>query len=280
MSILSVVKTKANEEVTDNRARMIVETTPELWGKRIAVVPLELMKIDYSYQRVVTKNVNYLTKKWNKDECDPLIVSFRDNAFYIIDGQHRYYAAKANNVESLLCVIRTGLTRKMEAGIYVKMNTSRKPLKPIDTFKANLINGDESIPEVAIDLKANEICKAYNVEISMSKNARCMPVYAARSSFQPKRKIDIEDGSKRLNYILSVITKTPWIENYKALCSDIIDSLNVYYTENKLNLKECEQKLINVMKDYSINEFSSYAIQKYPDYTKKASFALAFKELA
>ena len=166
---------KVNVTINDSkaaRAEGIVNTTPELGGRRIAVVSIDLFDVDYSYQRVRTSHVNYLTDNFDINECDPVLVSYRDNKFYIIDGQHRYYAALANGIKNLLCIIRTGLTMEDEARIFVKTNTSRKPLTPFDTFKANIACGNENIPDVKVDMVIKKVCDKHNIRVKKS-NRKC-----------------------------------------------------------------------------------------------------------
>jgi hypothetical protein len=95
--------TMVNVTINDSkaaRAQGIVDTTPELGGRRIAVIALDLCDVDYSYQRVRTSHVNYLHDNFDINECDPLLVSYRDGKFYIIDGQHRYYAALSKGIKN------------------------------------------------------------------------------------------------------------------------------------------------------------------------------------
>ena len=47
------------------------------------ISPIDLLDIDYSYQRVRTAHVNELYDEWSDDECDYLWTSYRDGKFYI-----------------------------------------------------------------------------------------------------------------------------------------------------------------------------------------------------
>ena len=69
------------------------------------------------------KNLTPETKEiiWDWDErlLDPVIVSFRDGKFYVIDGQHRIAAMrKMNNGSEVMavCKVYSGLTYEQEAG--------------------------------------------------------------------------------------------------------------------------------------------------------------------
>ena len=176
-----------NNTKTDDKAEMarsIMDNTYTICNKRIASVPVSLMKLDESYQREIDKsNIQKLVRDWDNDRCDFLLVSFRDDRFYVVDGQHRYTAAGYKGVKTLPCIILTGLTRKEEARIFSRQNENVKKLTIYDVFKANIINGDTSIPEIKIDMEINEVCKKHNIKITRSyfnkKNERNMKSLSA-----------------------------------------------------------------------------------------------------
>lgn len=64
-----------------------------------------------AYQRPVREeNVNELIGKWNNTLLEPVVVSFRDGKFYVIDGQNRIAAMrKMNNSHDVmvLCKVHT-----------------------------------------------------------------------------------------------------------------------------------------------------------------------------
>ena len=45
---------------TETLANVVMNNTYELWGKRIACIPVELLVLDHSYQRTETGNANKL----------------------------------------------------------------------------------------------------------------------------------------------------------------------------------------------------------------------------
>ena len=57
-------------------------------GKVFAIVSLNELHIDDSYQRSLQGHVKTIAKDWNPTKCDPLKINFReDGKFYVWDGQ-------------------------------------------------------------------------------------------------------------------------------------------------------------------------------------------------
>ena len=273
---------KVNVTINDSkaaRAEGIVNTTPELGGRRIAVVSIDLFDVDYSYQRVRTSHVNYLTDNFDINECDPVLVSYRDNKFYIIDGQHRYYAALANGIKNLLCIIRTGLTMEDEARIFVKTNTSRKPLTPFDTFKANIACGNENIPDVKVDMVIKKVCDKHNVRVK-KVTANADKARTLRSITLARKIVKSETcGEKCLNWIFETLVKSKWCSSAEGYKAKIVEALKTYYVDNVNNLDIATVKILKVMEEYSPIEVQIYARKQYSDYKGYAGLLNAIREL-
>lgn len=283
----ATVKTNATRNfvvVTSNdsrkeRAEEIVNTVPELGGRKIAVIAIDLLDVDYEYQRVRTPHVNYLTDHFDINECDPLLVSYRDGKFYIIDGQHRFYAALANGIKNLLCIIRMGLTAEEEARVFVKLNTSRKPLKQYEIFKANIRNGNESIPEVKIDMTVKRVCDKYDIKISYDNHPAVPKMLRALTT---ARGIVKSYGEEALDWLLDTIKSTNWYECKDAYTDTMLAALKSYYSTNTKNIDEAKAKLIKLMTTYSPMDVLAYGNEKYSrhGYGRYARMANAIKDLA
>lgn len=264
-------------DINANRAKTIMNTTSELWGKRIAIIPTDLCDIDYTYQRVTTANVNKIRNEWDKELCDCLVVSYRDGKFYIIDGQHRYYAAVANGVEDLPCIVHSGLTDKDEARLFVKLNNLRKPLKPYDTFRANIACGNRDIPDVARDMDIKDICDKYNIVIvednALKKSRRLKAITTIRRMYDTH-------GTNCLEWTFSAIKGTPWYDCGDAYVDCILQAIKNYYIDNLSDLDKAKAKLINVMNTYSPMAVMSYANEVYAEYGRYSRTTMALRELA
>jgi hypothetical protein len=105
------------------------------------------------YQRPVEqKNVDKLIRNWNSRELYPVIVSFRDGKFNVVDGQNRIAAMRqmAGGGDVIVpCMIYTGMTYEQEAELYAKLDKGKRPLTPRQHTKALVESGaDARIMEI------------------------------------------------------------------------------------------------------------------------------------
>ena len=90
-----------------------------------------------------------LIRKWNPRKLRPLVVSFRDGRYYVIDGQHRLAALrKMNDGRDVFveCLVYDDLTYEQEADLYYELSKADRPLSSAEATKA-LIES-QSDPEV------------------------------------------------------------------------------------------------------------------------------------
>ena len=100
------------------------------------------------YQRPVEpEDVDRLIAKWDDRLLTPLVVSFRDGKFNVVDGQHRIAAmrkmADGGNV-TVPCLIYTGLSYEQEAELYFKLDQSKGRLRLSHATKALLEYGTDA----------------------------------------------------------------------------------------------------------------------------------------
>jgi hypothetical protein len=110
--------------------------------------PAELL-VDDSYQRSVEteasqKLIRRIAVDWDWRMCLPLVVSRRDDGFYVIDGQHRLAAAQLRgDIPFLPCCVSTYAGIAEEAAMFVAMNRTRRAINRLDDFHAATAGGDE-----------------------------------------------------------------------------------------------------------------------------------------
>jgi len=97
------------------------------------------------YQRPVeTEDVDKLIAKWNPCLLNPIVVSFRNGNFNIVDGQHRVAAMRkmAGGGDVIVpCIIYTGLTYEQEAELYYMLDQTRGKLRLGHATKALVESG-------------------------------------------------------------------------------------------------------------------------------------------
>lgn len=259
--------------VTGNAATLattVMENTYQICGKRIASVPVALMTLDTSYQRVLGATTKKLMEEWNNDKCDFLVVSYRDNKFYVIDGQHRYSVAKAKEIPSLPCIIFTDLTQSDEALMFAQQQDNINRLTPYDIFKANIACGDTNIPVIAKDMEIKRVCDKYGIEVRYTK---------AKNEKVLKCLGNVRTHFTYFEWIIDVINASNWANCPKAYTEIIYLPLWSLCNENKEHLDIIEPKIIKLMNSITPEELIIEGKHNFPEHTNRNAVLLAIKQL-
>lgn len=124
---------------------------PPVLGARPTIewLHLDRLTVDAQYQRSTDNQasqrlITSIAAGFDWRLCTPLVVSRRpDGAFTIIDGQHRYLAARQRpDLPDLPCCVFTFDSLEEEAKMFVAMNRSRKAMNRLDDFHAAIVAGD------------------------------------------------------------------------------------------------------------------------------------------
>ena len=105
------------------------------------------------YQRpVLDRVVDKLVREWDPRLLTPLVVSFRDGRYNLVDGQHRVCAMRKKNGGkdvTALCRVYHGLTYEQEAELYYKLDRAKGHLRLAHATKALVESGaDAEIIEI------------------------------------------------------------------------------------------------------------------------------------
>lgn len=99
------------------------------------------------YQRPVhPAKVNKLIRNWDDHYLTPIIVSYRDDSFNVVDGQRRINALRKMNGGkhvTVPCLIYTGLTYEQEAEMYYMLDKTTGHLSLPNSTKALLESGKD-----------------------------------------------------------------------------------------------------------------------------------------
>ena len=120
-------------------------------------VTFEMTEIDTAllvsgqpYQRPVTeRRLRELEREWDPGMLEPLVVSFRDGKFFLVDGQNRVVILRRMQGGDFkaLCKLYHGLTYEAEAKLCWKLDRSRAKMSNAQAVKALIEAGDD--PELA-----------------------------------------------------------------------------------------------------------------------------------
>lgn len=141
-------------------ALAIMSNTPEICGAYYKDLPLALLEPHPTIQRkLVPDHYGRIAADWDISKCAPLTVSLQDDGtFYIIDGQHRYMAAKTLGILTIPCRIFRNLTPEEEAAAFWKQNENCKRLTPRDTLRARLTIHEPIAESLAKLCREHGIC--------------------------------------------------------------------------------------------------------------------------
>lgn len=100
------------------------------------------------YQRPVNDSaVDKLVREWDPRLLTPLVVSYREGRYNLVDGQHRICAMrkKKNGKDvTALCRVYRGLTYEQEAELYYKLDKAKGHLRLSHATKALVESGSNS----------------------------------------------------------------------------------------------------------------------------------------
>lgn len=118
----------------------------ELWTEKLLYTG-ELYS-GQPYQRPVKDRwVDRLVREWDPRLLDPLVVSYRDGHYFLVDGQHRLCGMrKKNGGKDLMavCHVYEGLTYEQEAELYYKLDQAKGHLCLAHATKALLESGSNA----------------------------------------------------------------------------------------------------------------------------------------
>ncbi len=225
-------------------------------GKVFAVVVLDELHIDESYQRSLQNHVKIIARDWNPTKCDPLKINFReDGNFYVWDGQHRLEAARLRGIKYLLCDITVGLTQEQEAELFGCQGMGIKKPDPYDIFKANVCAGEE------IDTAIKDMCDIYDLVVNRNNkkagNLSCLTLV---------RDIFKKGDEKYFDLVLELLHKARWNEFPQSHCHRIVNSLYEIRKSSEEQNEFVQRKLIAYLKKTNPDDLLINATIKYPQF--------------
>ena len=115
-------------------------TAAEVSNMEIITLPANRL-LSAPYQRPVKPYVlRNIRRKFNKNKVKPIVVSYRNGSYYVVDGQHTLTVLRemfGKNVQVCVRVLR-GLTYTEEAEYYSSQYEDCTKLSPMETLKADL----------------------------------------------------------------------------------------------------------------------------------------------
>ena len=168
------------------------------------------------YQRQVDeKEVDRLIQEWDDRLLDPIIVSFRDGRFYVVDGQHRISVMRKMNggrEVMVVCKVYNGLNYEQEVDLCYKLDKAKKGL--------SLSQSTNTLAESGGDAEVAEIRRL--VELG-KKSGMEYDIIATRAVFNAYRLLGGSDFSRML-WLLS----HTWQGNPHSLTADLLSEMALF----------------------------------------------------
>lgn len=130
---------------------------------------IDTLEVDDTYQRSIEGGasrtlITKIAENWDWRLCLPLLVSRRGAKMFVIDGQHRFEAAKLRgDIAHLPVVIFDFDDARSEAELFVQANRSRRNMSVLDDFHAAVVAGDKKA------IAVNEVVLAAGLSVGRNQ---------------------------------------------------------------------------------------------------------------
>ena len=261
--------------------------------KEFCFIPLELLEIDDSYQRLncINKEKIYsLVNHFDQNKCDPIQVSPHPETytFAVTNGVHRMMCAQIRKESGIEACIMTGLSsdpeqrRIQEAALFATQTDQVDNLSASQKHNANVVRGikkyvvlDECIKERKLVVDCKLIRNLPKEKQDEMADYRVLTGYTAALATA-----GLVDGKAILTNILDIIEKSAWRNSACGYSVDVIRTL-----QSILIMHNNDNKIINAIIDYFVHiepkEFMAQAYAAYPSRTQKERLCILLeKEIA
>ena len=175
------------------------------------------------YQRPVEDaDVDRLIAEWDDRLLDPLIVSFRDGNFFLVDGQHRVCAVRKMNGGKdvvMQCLVYTGLSYEDEAELCYKLDKAKKRLSLSQSTNALMESGrDDEIAEIKRLLEREGFIWALN-----KRGGKAYEITATRGVINAYRAL----GAPAFSRMLRLLNDT-WHGDTESLNAAMLSGLALF----------------------------------------------------
>lgn len=171
------------------------------------------------YQRgIKTNKIKEFIRNFDETLLTPIIVSKRDDEYYVIDGQHRVVVAEMVGIKELMAVVYEGMTYEQEAEYFNKLNGAngeKVKLTSYDVFNADVQSKNKIVIEI------NEIVNKVGFKIKNSYQDNCI------QSIHTLKSIYKNMGGSFLQGVLQTLKDT-WDGETKSLSGKMISGVSEF----------------------------------------------------
>ena len=207
------------KEKLERIKRMVTGKEPTY--KKLKVSELKIAE----YQRgdLSMKKVREYAENFDWDVFETPLISYRDEDYWIVDGQHRIETLKLLGIDTVFCKVLTGLTYEQEAAKFNKLNTARRILNANDKFHSRVESKEKDATTIRDVLEQNKL--------TYSKYKR-KEGFDKVSAITVVENIYRDGGVKHLNRVLSIL-KEAWYGEPSAFGCDMMQGLSTYLKNSR-----------------------------------------------
>lgn len=252
-------------------------------GVKVAMIPVELLHIDYDYQRRITagrwQKIANMAEHWSPLKAGMIVTVARpdESCFAVVDGQGRVFAAKQAGIQKLRCMIAENMTKAQEAQLFVSQGENYTPLTPYDKFIAYLEAGKETDSKAAAAVALNELCNEYGVTIKKvpaPKEISTLRCLATAWNI-------MESYPDIMKWIFNIMKATNWHISPNAYSEANVLALKSVYNRHKNESKEVFEKIVMGIMITGMNSktFELTARASYPDCSANVALSNVFENI-
>lgn len=269
------------ESVSDTEREAVIRTVMmmappfRIGNCKVCDVDIRMLSMDMEYQRNPRQKSKKLREEFDMDELDPIVLSHRDGKLFIIDGGHRVDAALYNGIHVLPAKVHENMTQADEAKKFARQKKNVVNLGPYDSFRANILFGDE------IDTKIKNICDKHGMTVTNRPKNKIRPMTAITACREIMNATSV-DGESVLDWAFGLMEKTKWLDDRNAVaCKTLMAFYNTYLEANRTGqIDEYTGRILEVLSHININQFTSFAGIRFPQFEKRTAANVALMAIA
>lgn len=247
-------------------AKTLLSNVNEVNGIKFLAIPLFMLEPHPDIQRPIKAHARRIAANYDPKKAKAIIVSYRDGHFWILDGQHRYLAARDHGEDYMACQVYENLTIEEEALLFGLQDENTIRLTPREKTKAMVIAKDP----LAVSLM--DICNEYGIGVYNSEGKPLLrSVRAAESALRTT-------GSDGLRWIFDVIQGAGWHTEGTAYGDTLIGSLRYIYMRHENERDWTKATLIRALRSSSFAHVKAMAKASYREKTTYAALQLFLEE--
>lgn len=206
-----------------------------LGTSRFMEIPTKDLYVDHKYQReLADSQVKRISNDFDVNLFEPPTVNdrgewehYKGQRFALIDGQHRFAAAKKLHMETITCRI-VSVSPEKEAELFVFLNRQRLWLSPISAFKAELQAGNPGAKEIVRCLRERDL-EVGNAKYAGSQRSNGRAVMAIAAM----KRIYAQGGHVGLGRVLDVAMAAWPEDDNQRFAGQTLLGLDTFLGSNK-----------------------------------------------